>query len=40
MMPICDISVMAKPPVKNSGITSIRAAVRPQIAQRARFIGR
>ncbi|MNN58475.1 hypothetical protein D3C81_1735230 [compost metagenome] len=40
MMPIWDISVTAKPPVKIIGITSISSAVAPQIIQRARLSGR
>ncbi|MCY1356127.1 hypothetical protein D9M69_425690 [compost metagenome] len=39
MMPICDISVMAKPPVNTSGSTSMMRMVRLQITQRARFSG-
>ncbi|MCY1245791.1 hypothetical protein D9M72_589610 [compost metagenome] len=39
MMPICDTSVMAKPPVKTSGSTSMTSTVRLQMIQRARFSG-
>ena len=40
MMPICDSSVTAKPPLKINGITSISTTVTPQISQRNRFIWR
>ena len=40
MMPICDISVRAKPLLKKRGITRNRKAVKPQTTQRPKFSGR
>ena len=39
MMPICDISVSAKPLLKNAGITTNSNAVQPQTTQRPKFSG-